>query len=171
MISEPPEQLAPQISAEQLRSLSLAERRVLVERIRIFYPRWQQILEQIRYCHQMAEVAADPPCLLLVGPSGAGKSTLVEGYVNQYPPSVTPTNTYYDALYVVIPSKATERNLSMAILKALGDPRYDKGTIGNMQIRVVNFLRDCQVKLLVLDELQHFFDRNSQKVLQDVSNW
>jgi hypothetical protein len=59
----------------------------------------------------------------------------------------------------------------MAILDALGDPRYDKGTIGNMQIRVVNYLRECRVRLAIFDELQHFHDRNSPKGLQDVSNW
>jgi Cdc6-like AAA superfamily ATPase len=158
-------------SAEELRRLPRRARLAMVERIRIVYPRWQHLVREIRSCHEMAEIAAEPPCLLLVGPAGAGKTTLAQWYVNQYARTITPTHTIIPTLYVVIPSKATERNLSMAILHALGDPRYDKGTIGNMQIRVVNYMRDCRVQLLVLDELQHFVDRNSQKVLQDVSNW
>lgn len=45
--------------------------------IRITYPRWQRILDEIGRCHEMYGIAAEPQCLLLVGPTGAGKSTLV----------------------------------------------------------------------------------------------
>jgi len=32
-------------------------------------------------------------------------------------------------------------------------------------------LWDCQVELLILDEVQHFRDRDSRRVLENASNW
>ena len=69
-----------------------------VESIRVTYPRWQRILDEIARCHTLGPVAAEPPCLLLVGPTGAGKSTLVGAYARAYPPALTETGATYPVL-------------------------------------------------------------------------
>jgi len=155
----------------ETRHLPTLERVPYVEHIRVLYPRWQAILAEIEDCHTRHTIAAEPPCLLLVGPSGAGKTTLTESYAARFPARMTDTSIQRPVLHTTIPSTATIKNLAMELLYALGDPRYDKGTIGSMSKRVVNFLSDSQVELLILDELQHFVDRDSQKVLQNASNW
>ena len=48
----------------------------------------------------------------------------------------------------------------------MGDPGATKGTIGAKERRLVRFFKElCKVELLILDELQHFFDRDNQKLL------
>jgi hypothetical protein len=57
------------------------------------------------------------------------------------------------------------------MLNALGDPRAGQGTTGGMSYRLMSYIQDCGVELLILDELQHFVDRDSLKVLKTVSTW
>jgi len=156
---------------ERICRLPTQERLRYVEQIRVRYPRWNTILADIGKCHTLQPDAAEPPCLLLVGPSGAGKSTLTDSYAQQFPRVVTETSVYQPVLKATIPSPATVKNLLIILLDALGDPRADSGTVGGMTLRLERFLKDCGVQLLILDELQHFLDQDSQRVLETVSDW
>jgi len=142
-----------------------------VEGIRVTYPRWQRIVDEIGRCHALGPLAAEPPCLLLVGPTGAGKSTLVGAYARGYPPTLTETGATYPVVRATIPSPATIKARATALLAALGDPRATSGTVGTMTYRLTRYVRDCGVELLILDELQHFRDRDNRKVLENASNW
>jgi hypothetical protein len=53
----------------------------------------------------------------------------------------------------------------------LATQRDEKGTIGNQTIRLIGLIKDCGVELIILDEFQHFIDRDSEKVLKTVSDW
>jgi len=101
-----------------------------IEGIRVAYPRWQRIVEEIGRCHEWGPLAAEPPCLLLVGPTGAGKSTLVGAYTRDYPAVLTEAGTTYPVVRATIPSPATIKALAIALLAALGDPRAASGTVG-----------------------------------------
>lgn len=147
------------------------ERLPYIEQVRVVYPRWQEIAAEIQRCHAMNTTAAEPQCLLLVGPTGAGKTTLTDSYARQFAPTVTETGLIMPVLKATIPSPATVKNLVIALLAALGDPRASSGTIGGMTERLKKFIGECGVELLILDELQHFVDQESQKVLLTVSNW
>jgi hypothetical protein len=161
----------PTLDAEAICRLPGSQRLPYVEQARVFYPRWREIVTEIRRCHQMHTLAAEPQCLLLVGPTGAGKTTLIDSYTQEYSPVFTDTSIRRPVVQATIPTPATVKNLETTLLDALGDPRAGQGTIGGMARRLINFFRDCKVELLILDELQHFVDRDSQKVLQTVSNW
>jgi energy-coupling factor transporter ATP-binding protein EcfA2 len=139
--------------------------------IRIIYPRWQRILDEIGRCHEMYGIAAEPQCLLLVGPTGAGKSTLVASYAQRFPPLVSETGIGRPVVRATIPASATIKSLATTLLAALGDPRATYGTVGSMTYRLIHFFRDCGVELVILDELQHFRDRDSHTVLENASNW
>jgi len=147
------------------------ERLSRLESIRITYPRWQHVIEEIGRCHEMHGVAAEPQCLLLVGPTGAGKSTLVASYAQRYRPVVDEAGIGRPVVKATIPTPATIKSLAMALLAALGDPRAASGTVGSMTYRLTHYFRDCGVELLILDELQHFRDRDSRRVLENASNW
>ncbi len=142
-----------------------------VESIRVAYPRWQGIVEEIERCQEWGPVAAEPPCLLVVGPTGAGKSTLVEAYARERPAVLTESGITYPVVKATIPTPATIKALAMVLLAALGDPRATSGTVGSMTYRLMHYFRDCQVELLILDEVQHFRDRDSRRVLENASNW
>lgn len=139
--------------------------------IRITYPRWQRIVDEIGRCHEMYGIAAEPQCLLLVGPTGAGKSTLAASYAQRFPPLVSETGIGRPVVRATIPAPATIKSLATTLLAALGDPRAAYGTIGSMTYRLIHFFHDCGVELLILDEVQHFRDRDNHKVLENASNW
>jgi len=147
------------------------ELRAQIEGIRVAYPRWQRIVEEIGRCQEWGPLAAEPPCLLLVGPTGAGKSTLVGTYAQEHPAVLTEEGVTYPVVRATIPSPATIKALAIALLAALGDPRAASGTVGAMTYRLTHYFRDCKVELLILDELQHFRDRDNRRVLKNASNW
>jgi len=145
--------------------------RVRIEGIRVTYPRWQRIVDEIGRCHEWGPLAAEPPCLLLVGPTGAGKSTLVGSYAREHPSVLTEAGALYPVVRATIPTPATIKALAIVLLAALGDPRAASGTVGSMTYRLTRFFRDCGVELLILDEVQHVRDRDSRRVLENASNW
>jgi hypothetical protein len=164
-------QQIPQLNRADILRLPGPQRLPYVQQMRVIYPRWQTIIAGIRDCHIENPTAAEPQCHLLVGPTGAGKTTLISSYVDQHPSVITETGMIKPILVATIPAPATVKNLVIALLDALGDPRATRGTVGGMTIRLKQFMADCQVELLVLDELQHFVDRDSQEVLRTVSDW
>ena len=72
---------------------------------------------------------------------------------------------------VTVPAPATVKNLATEMLKAIGDPAADRGTISSITLRLRKFLDDCEVELVILDEFQHFDDRHSKALLKVVSDW
>ncbi len=141
----------PALTLEEIRRLPGPERLAWVEQVRIFYPRWHETVAEIRRCHQMNTLAAEPQCLMLVGPTGAGKTTLIDSYTRDYPTRLTETSIQRPIVQATIPTPATVKNLETTLLDALGDPRAGQGTIGGMARRLINFFRDCRVELLILD--------------------
>lgn len=161
----------PPLTREEACQLPVEKRHVLIEHMRILYPLWKKILKEIERCHQLQRNAAEPPGLLLIGRTRAGKSTILESYAERFPPVLTETGRRQPVVLVSNPSTGSINDLATAILEALGDPRADRGTIGNKRYRIKRYFKDCQVELLIVDELQHFVDRVSLQVLLNASNW
>jgi hypothetical protein len=159
------------LSREAILALPGRQRLPYVEQIRVIYPRWNTILDDIARCHERQPYAAEPPCLLLIGPTGAGKSTLLASYAQRHPRTITARSMSIPVLCATIPAKATIKSLLTELLDSLGDPRAASGTIDGMTLRLKGFISDCGVQVFILDELQHFVDQESQKILLNVSNW
>jgi hypothetical protein len=115
--------------------------------------------------------AAEPEFLLIVGPTGSGKTTLIKSYAQQFRSVDTGVGIHAPVLMTGILSPATIKSLAQRLLTTLGDPAADKGSVATQSLRLRAFFDDCGVELLILDELQHFVDRDSLRVLHDVSNW
>lgn len=156
---------------DKVLALPPLERLAYVENIRIWYPRMTAIFEAIQTCHDLTPVSAEPQCLMLTGATGIGKSTLLNSYAALYPSEVLEEVTHSPLLKVTVPAKATIRNFITRLLVSIGDPLADKGTIGSMELRLLHLMRMCQVEVLMVDDLQHFVDRDSERVMHDISNW
>jgi hypothetical protein len=165
------ESLRASTTRDELLALAPRQRLHAVEHMRVIYPRWNTVLEKIAACHELQPDAAEPPCLLLVGPTGAGKSTLIQSYMQRYPRIITAQHTQIPVLCATIPSKATVKSMVVELLYRLGDPRANSGTVIGMTKRLCGFIEDCGVRLMILDELQHFVDQESQRILLNASNW
>lgn len=109
--------------------------------------------------------------MLVAGKQGAGKTTLIEWYAGDFPIRESPEKLIVPVLVVTVPSPATVKGLASAMLEALGDPASDKGAVSSITLRLKNYIRDCAVELILLDEFQHFDDRQSKNVLKTISDW
>src|SRR5882724_186368 len=147
------------------------ERKRLVEQIYINFPRLNQVKRQIEHCHFHSKIAAEPECLLITGHQGAGKTTTCRSYARRYPREVNRTGVRVPVLATAIPVPATTKSLVSKLLTALGDPAAERGTVVIQTLRLKRLMKECGVELIILDEFQHFIDRDSNLVLNTVANW
>jgi hypothetical protein len=142
-----------------------------IERVIISFPRLAGIREKIDYCRRHSKIAAEPECLLITGSTGAGKTTLCREYVGRFPRRPSKAGITVPVLSASIPVPATVKSLVTRLLFALGDPLADRGTVVNQTMRLHRLIGECQVEIILLDEFQHFIDRDSNHILLTVSNW
>jgi len=151
--------------------MSKEERCRLAESIFVQHPRLNSLVEKIKHAHHYSRIAAEPECVFIGGPPGAGKTTLLEHYKLQFPSIDRGEIVEVPVLCGRVPSKATDKNLVTTLLIGLGDPAAQKGSAFNQTTRLKLFVRECGVQLIILDEFQHFLDKDSWKVLKNVSDW
>ncbi len=156
---------------DELSKMALADKLQIVNNLYVTYPRFQEILSAIEYCHQFSGGKDEPECMFLSGETGVGKTTIYKAYASKYPRLVNKEGTIVPILAVTIPAPVTVKTVVTKLLWQLGDPAYDKGSTGNQTIRLIGLMKDCGVELVILDEFQHFIDRDSAKVLRTVSDW
>lgn len=137
----------------------------------IRYPRFRELHELICECQRVSRGAQEPQCMALEGVTGAGKSTLVREYVAAFPPSRTKTRTCIPVFYLETPSPVTVKGMASALLHALGDPLWDRGTQTSMDKRLLHLLRQCQVELIILDDFHHLIDPEKKWMIVKVANW
>ena len=156
---------------KKYKKMPVEDRVQLVESLYIHFPRNDKALKAIREHHAHAKFASEPEGLLIQGETGAGKTTILKLYMKDYPRTDTQETTSVPVLYARVPAPATCKQLVTKILGAIGDPAADKGTQISQTLRLKKYLEVCSVELLILDEFQHFQDRDSLKVLKTVSDW
>ncbi len=151
--------------------MTIEARLNMVERIYVSYPRSQEILSKIMHCHFYSMNSAEPECMLIKGDTGAGKTTLYRRYEQQHPRVEAKERTIIPVLSATIPVPATPKSLATKLLANMGDPFAPRGTLVSQTLRLYELLKRCEVRLIILDEFQHFIDRDSNKVLQTISDW
>lgn len=137
----------------------------------IYHPRFQELHTRITDCLAATAEYGEPECLCLMGATGVGKTTLVRSYVAAFPRRETEQGTRSPVLYLETPHPITVKGMTSALLDALGDPLAFKGTQPEMNARLQNFLADCGVRLVILDDFHHLIDKQTNRILRDVSEW
>jgi hypothetical protein len=74
-------------------------------------------------------------------------------------------------LRVSVPVRPTIKGLAEEILLALGDPNPGKGTVSSMTSKIVTLVREVKTIAMMVDEFQHFYDKEKHKVMHDVADW
>lgn len=154
-----------------LKLMSFEEKMDYVSNLIVDYPRFSEVIEKIEYCHKTSKFSSEPENLFIGGPTGAGKTTVCNKYIKRYPRIVEGEITKVPVLKVTIPSPATEKGLVTKMLYEIGDPLAETGSRSMQTIRIERFIEKCGVELIILDEFQHFIDRDSEKVLRTVADW
>ncbi|HEV2883100.1 MAG TPA: TniB family NTP-binding protein [Pyrinomonadaceae bacterium] len=145
----------------------------LLGHIFIEHPRLKKLIRQIGHCHEYSKVDEDldPEGMVIKGVAGVGKSKLISRYAEKFPRREEADRTIVPVLIVTIPQSATVKSLVSELLDALGDPFPDCGSAPNQTRRLRKLIKECGVEMIIADEFQHFIDRDSDRVLHDVSDW
>lgn len=109
--------------------------------------------------------------LICIGMSGTGKSTLKKHIVKQYPSFASKDRKIIPVLEVNTPALPTVKNVAESMLAQLGDPMFHKGSTSEKTYRILNYIKECGVKLIIFDELQHFIDQGNKSAPRQVSDW
>lgn len=137
----------------------------------IRYPRFNQLHQDILICQELSQVAGEPQCMALEGMPGAGKSTLVRHYAATFARYHTMTGTKIPIFYMETPSPVTVKGMAARMLEALGDPAAHKGALWSMNSRLIHFIKVCEVQLVILDDFHHLIDKETNRILDTVSDW
>lgn len=151
----------------------LKERLHILDQIVVPHQRFFELYQVIHECHRFKKGAA------ILGDTGAGKSTLFKTYESRFPRSTktkTVNNNWieYDTvpvLRVELDSNSKPQNVASKMLQKLGDPFYHRGTEKQLTARVKEHIKDAEVELLIIDELQHLIDTDTQRVIRKAADW
>jgi len=73
--------------------------------------------------------------------------------------------------YVETPSPVTVKGMAATMLANLGDPAAHSGALWSMNFRLVRLMQACQVELVILDDFHHLIDKETNRILEQVSDW
>ncbi|MCH7377095.1 TniB family NTP-binding protein [Aeromonas sp. MR19] len=152
-------------------SLNIHQKIAELRKVVIFHPQCQTAFDAIRDAYLMSAQVGFPQHLLCVGQSGTGKSTLKSLIFDEYPPELLPDRELLPVLCVDTPSQPTIRNMAEAMLVQLGEPCFMRGSAIDKTNRILNLIKEKQVRLIIVDELQHFIDRGRRRAPLEVSDW
>lgn len=116
-------------------------------------------------------MAGEPQCMVLEGMTGAGKTTLVQAYVEAFSRYDTASGTRIPIFYMETPSPVTVKGMAARMLEVMGDPAAHKGPLWSMNARLIRFIEACTVQLVILDDFHHLIDKDTDRVLETVSDW
>lgn len=143
----------------------------LTEDIIVESPQFKAVMDRIADCHKRSRLSSEPDCLFITGGTGYGKTTIGRYYSKGYPRIVNAEGTTVPVLRSSIPTPASIKSIASWLLKDLGDPLPNKGTTGQITMRLCGLIGKCGVELIILDEFQHMIDRDTENVLTSSADW
>lgn len=166
-----------ELDPKQWRTLTLIQRKYLVEHLVVPHERFNRLMEKINHCAAFGaggEVPTEnPPCIAILGETHAGKTKLIETWLEDAPlvEHETETGTIIPYLQVLIPASPHKKGAAAAFLRALHDPNPSRGTEWDMTARIERLIKRCQVRMIFVDEFQHLNDKDSLRILHSVADF
>jgi hypothetical protein len=126
---------------------------------------------RIQACFDSHDATAEPDCCPLVGESGSGKTTIISYFASLHPRVDRKRGVEVPVLVAKVPARPTVKSFAETLLYQLGDPLWFRGNTVSKSIRLRELIKRCRVRLLALDEFQHFVDVRRASIVNDVADW
>jgi len=141
------------------------------ERVLVKYPLFKTAIVRMQACFDSHEATAEPDCCPLVGESGSGKTTIISYFASLHPRVDHKWGVEVPVLVAKVPARPTVKSFAETLLYQLGDPLWSRGNTVSKSIRLRELIKRCRVRLLALDEFQHFVDVRRGSIVNDVADW
>jgi hypothetical protein len=143
----------------------------IVDNTLVPHSAFQAASTRLEQCFKNADGASEPVGIAVIGDSRTGKSRALEECATRHPQVRTPEGLSVPILRVKTPSKPTVKGLVEVMLRALNDPRFDRGTEQARTGRLETLMCGAGTRMVMIDEFQHFYDKGSHKVMHHVADW
>ncbi len=141
------------------------------ERVLVKYPLFKSAVARIQACFDSYGTTAEPDCCPIVGESGSGKTTIISYFTSLHPRVDHKWGVEVPVLLAKVPARPTVKSFAETLLYQLGDPLWARSNTVGKSIRLRELLKRCGVRLLALDEFQHFVDVRQANIPNDVADW
>lgn len=148
-----------------------SERLDIIGRITVLHPDFQALISAIDECIKNYKTAGETICIYVLGEPGCGKTHTSNRFLRLYPDYRREGQLIKPIVRVRVPSDPTVKGLSIAILEAFNDPNAASGSEQEMAERIDYFIQRCATMLVILEEVHHFVDADSDKRNTKVANW
>lgn len=148
-----------------------------LKKIFVSYPDTERVTQAlnhlIHYGNVGMEVGSPARCLLLTGPSGSGKTALLHRWSAAFPKVEESLKTVCPVLYIEVPPNCSPKALAEHMLRGLGVPEafVAKGTEVSLTQRVKHHLREQEVRMVILDEFQHFINSENDRIIYKAADF
>lgn len=143
----------------------------LIDTVLVPHTAFNHATKRIEQCFKAAAEAHEPICLPLIGESRTGKTRALKNIEQKYPRARLDNGLNIPILRVKVPSKPTVKGLLEVLLHEVEDPLYNKDTETVKTVRLLKLIQQTKTRIIMLDDLQHFYDRGSNKVLHHLADW
>lgn len=98
-----------------------------------------------------------PEGLLIVGDPNNGKTHLLDYFLRRNPIVMSGGETamHIPVVYIQAPVGAGRKDLFQSLCQAIHIPELARGSVDRIRLRVVQALREADVKMIIIDELHH----------------
>jgi energy-coupling factor transporter ATP-binding protein EcfA2 len=141
------------------------------ERVLVKYPLFKTAVARIQACFDSQSATIEPDCCPIVGESGSGKTTIISHFESLHPRIDHKWGLEVPVLVAKVPARPTVKSFAETLLYQLGDPLWSRGNTVSKSIRLRELLKHCRVRLLALDEFQHFVDVRQANIPNEVADW
>lgn len=109
--------------------------------------------------------------MLVLAPSGAGKTYLLSRLKARWPDEHEETLTKVRVISFSIPSNLNKKEMGKALLKAAGDPEWEKGVASIKDERIRALVSETETWLIAIDNAHDIPDKSGDKGIIAIGNW
>ncbi|UTW54821.1 ATP-binding protein [Kordiimonas sp. SCSIO 12610] len=142
-----------------------------IEHLCFNYDEFALTLKRIQQFYKLSQYSDTTSLMTLCGETGVGKTTIIECFCKWVQDTAPHKKVRGEILSMSVPANATPKALASDMLVKLGDPAADKGSTMSMTDRIIHYIKELDIPMVIFDEFQHLVETKSDKVQYATADW
>lgn len=138
----------------------------------VHHTRFHHALNTLERKYQFHRPTDASTGITVTGPTGAGKTSLLEQFMRKHAheEKLTPDGWIKPIISITVPAYPSMKDFLITLFHAIGaDPGSRVETIACKSQRLTTLIKHCGVKVIILEEFQHFLKASDSKILLTAS--